>query len=213
LADATPAAMMAAQSNQTMEGYQSMSSSLRIRSAMALSGAVLALIMVTQPAFAFDVRTDTGTHGTWAFHDESGGKRGANCIYQSVSPYNLTSITVRFPVMYGRFSGPQKVGWSFSVERQDPLPQDPSQFIWNEIYHSSVVKSSATLTNPGKFSRRAWTAPAHPKHQYRVMVQMHWYKKSAPTVVAGSVTGRVEWYKEKSGTNSIEEPDYCLQEY
>jgi len=196
-----------------MEGMETMSSSLRIRSVMALSGALLALIMVTQPAFAFEVRAESTPHGTWHFYDVSGGKRGANCIYQSISPYHLTSITVRFPVMYGRFSQPQKVGWSFSVERQDPLPVDPSQFIWNEIYHSSVVKSSATLTNSGNFARRAWGAPAHPKHQYRVMVQMYWYERNHPTVVEGSVKGRVQWYKEKSGTNSIEEPDYCLQEY
>jgi hypothetical protein len=190
-----------------------MSRNLRIRSALGLSGALLALIMVAQPAFAFDVWSDTGTHGSWAFHDESGGMRGANCLYQSHTPYHLTSITVRFPVVYGRFSQPQKVGWSFSVERQDPLPQDPSQHIWNQIYKSSVVKDSATLTHPADFARRAWTAPLHPKHQYRVMVQMFWYKKSAPTVKTGSVVGRIEWYKAKSGSQTRESPDYCLQDY
>ena len=186
----------------------------RIRTLVAVPTALLALALVAQPTLAFDVRNDSPPHGVWAFNDVSGGQRGANCIYVNSQLHpKLHSITIRFPVMYGRFSQPQKVGWSFTIQRQDPRPQDPQQTYWHDIYQSSVAKSSANLTNPGDFVRRVWNAPTHPKHQYRVMVTMKWYKRSAPTVVEGRVFGRIEWYKAKRGNSSYETADYCLQDY
>jgi hypothetical protein len=185
----------------------------RIRTLAAVPSALLVLALVAQPAFAFDVLSDSGAHGNWAFHDVSGGPRGANCIYQNSLTPKLLSISVRFPVVYGRFAQSQKVGWSFQIQRQDPLPQDPSQTYWHDIYVAPVVKASATLSTPAAFSRRAWTAGTHPKHQFRVLVTMNWYKRGAPTVLTGSVVGRVQWYKAKRGTSSYETADYCLQEY
>ncbi len=181
---------------------------------IAVASALLAVLVVgTQPTFAFEVWSQSGSLGSYTVTDTS-TKRGANCIYlNSLANPKLTSISVRGPKVFGRLSRSQYVGWSFTIQRQDPLPQDPSQRIWNTIYNSSTVKALATAGHAAVFGRRSWTAGAHPKRQYRVMETIEWFKRGAPTVAEGSVTGRVQWYTAVRGSSTYVEADDCLQSY
>lgn len=185
----------------------------RFRAILVVSALLAAVIVGAQPTLAFEQWSQSGSPGTYVVTDTS-AKRGANCIYlNSGTNPKLTSISVRGPKVFGSHSKTQSVGWSFEIQRQDPLPQDPSQMIWNPIYDSPAVKSKASSSKPVVFSRRSWTAGKHPKRQYRVMVTINWYKPGAPTVVEGSITGRVVWYTSKRGTLQNVSQDYCLQDF
>jgi len=65
--------------------------------------------------------------------------------------YRLKKLVVTAPVLYGKKSTPQVVGWRFIVTRS--LNHDAGP--WTETYRSPIQKRSATATTAADFTTRS----------------------------------------------------------
>ena len=178
------------------------------RAVLALAFAISSMVVMALPAAAGAVCS--GTCGSWQVDDGSTGRKGANGIYATSSPYELNKITVRPPLMHGNYSFNTKVGWRFKIQRK-PV----SSGSWNTIYTSSYQTAQADDAIPAYaghgFSRRSWSAPNNPAgYYYRVLLDLAWWHNGS---VEGTVHVRIMWYKAKSGNNSYTNPDYLLASY
>jgi hypothetical protein len=77
----------------------------------------------------------------------------AECRYKAPGDgpafnFRLKKIVVTAPVLYGKKSTPQTVGWRFIVTRSMNSESGP----WTETYRSPIQKRSATTTTPADFS-------------------------------------------------------------
>jgi len=178
---------------------------------LAMVFAVAGLAVVAAPAMAeTTIVACNGTCGYYQVTDMDPGGKGAVCVYQTSYPYELNKITVRPPLMHGNYSTKTKVGWRFNV-----LRKNVNGGTWSSIYTSTYQTALANDAIPAYaghgFSRRAWTAPAHPAgYYYRVAIEMQWWRSGS---VKGYAKVKYDWYKGLSGTNSNVQETYCLASY
>lgn len=179
-----------------------------IRTSVALSCALLALLLGVQPAAAAVVINETGRVGSYQLNDFEVGQRGANCIYETAT-FDLDEITIRAPFMHGDYHRMTWVGWEFRIQRDAP----PFDGAFGTIFKSSIQKARANDEFIADFSRRQWIAPENPTGQYRVLIKMYWYEPGSQTDAEGRSLARYEWYKAKWNGNTYVNMDLCLPDY
>jgi len=181
----------------------------------ALFGPLLmALALSAQPAAAATVVHSSGDYGVYQFDDNHDTTRGANCDYhthKTKGSYLLADISVRAPRVYAVDTGGgiqhQLVGWKYRIQVQ------PLSGPFTTVFTSSVVKANASDSVPAAFSRRTWTAPAHPSGNYRVQVSLYWFKPNTSTTVGGKVVANIDYYHAREGANSIIRQTDCYQAF
>jgi len=179
-----------------------------IRTSVALSCALLALLLGVQPAAAAVIINETGRVGSYQLNDFQVGQRGANCTYESNS-FDLDNISVRAPFVHGDYQQMTWVGWEFRIQRDAP----PFDGAFGTIFKSAIEKSRANDEFIADFSRRKWIAPENPTGQYRVLIKIYWYEPGSKTAAEGRTLARYEWYKAKHDADTYVNMDLCLPHY
>src|SRR3954451_6109212 len=182
------------------------------RGVLAIIFAVAGLAVVTAPAMAETVLVGcTGTCGYYPGTDTGpAGGKGAVCVYQTSYPYEVNKMTVRPPLMHGDYAAKTKVGWRFDVQRKNVNGGSWST-IYNSTYQTALANNAIPAYAGHGFSRRAWSAPAHPAgYYYRIVIEMKWWKSGS---VKGYAKLKYDWYKGMSGTNTNVQEKYCLASY
>jgi len=183
-----------------------------VRGLLGLALALGVVIVSAAPVAAERILTDcTGTCGYWEVKDTGPtGPKGAVCVYERGSSYDLDKITVRPPLMHGNYATNTRVGWRFKILHQPVSGGVPFQ----TIYTSSWQKATATVDFPvyaGNFFRRAWSVPEDPHGFYQVWVEMRWWAPGGG--VEGFVQLQYEWYNALRGSASYTNMEYCLEDY
>lgn len=182
------------------------------RIVLALAFAFLAVGALSSPAAAETVLNGcSGKCGYWEVGDKSTGGKGAVCVYQTSYPYNLKQITVRAPLMHGRYAVKTKVGWRFNIQKKNVGGGS-----WKTTYTSSFQTAKASNSIPAYtghgFSRRAYNGPAHPEGFYwRVTLDLRWWGKTG--AVEGNLKLKYDWYKRQRGALTNTSNLYCIQSY
>jgi hypothetical protein len=178
----------------------------RSRFAAALGLALVVGAMVVTPVSAATVIDHcSGTCGSYSVGDSNGGPYGAICKYETGS-YDLDTIKVNPPKMYGPHSNKTAVQWKFNI-----LRSTNSGSSYTGIYNSSWQTGMAsTSTAASGFTTRTWTAPESPTGFFKVRLLL-WWKNNG----SGYSKMKIEydWYQSKWNGNSVQSDDHCLQDY
>ncbi len=174
----------------------------RILRAALIGGTAISALAIAQPAMAY---TELGTTGTVGKHSLSDTEvnPGATCRYDFSSAngaFKLKHISVLAPGMRAvPGMGIEKVAWSFTVQRR--IISFGGVEPWDDRYTSPKFKSSTDSHHHAQFDQGSegvkvvvpYQAGADASAEYRVIVNLFWYKTDGTTVL-GTATDRVDWY-------------------
>jgi len=170
---------------------------------------VSSLVVVTvAPASAETVVVScSGVCGSWQVQD-SRHVLGARCFYTSQGFGWLYRISVRPPVVYGRYHISTTVRWRFVIEQTYSTG-------WLHDYTSSYQSAQADLTTSASlghgFSWRAWANFPKGPLAYRVIVEMQWQQNGS---TEGYAKVRYNWYLTKSdGGAAKPSPGSCANTF
>ena len=181
---------------------------LRNRFLAALGfGLVIGTVIAAPVSAATVIDPCSSTCGTYSVTDQSGGPYGATCKYETGS-YDLDTIKVSPPKMYGPYSTKTKVEWKFNILRSKDFGGT-----WKGIYNSSWQAGMAsTSTAASGFTSRTWTAPdPNPTGWFKVRILLWWVNPSG----TGKMKIEYDHYQGKwNGTSDDRSGnDYCLQDW
>jgi len=186
-----------------------------VRPAMALGAGILAIVFAAQPVAAETILSMSGTIGNYAFQDNEDTTRGVDCDYEThkethhgTNAYWLDKLKARGPKVYAYDNGSgskQWVGWLFKVQDEGVAQNNA----WVTVFTSSVVKSHASIGGGIQFASRFWTAPENlPNNKnFRVVVQVNWYKRPGSSAVAGTLKVSYDYYHVKGGGAVVTPPE------
>ncbi len=182
---------------------------LRKRFIAALGFALVVGAFVAVPVSASTVigPACSGTCGNYVTFDKSGGPYGAVCTYETGS-YDLDTIKVKPPKMYGHYSSKTRVQWKFNILRSTNFGAS-----YTGIYNSSWQNGMASMSSAASgFTSRTWNAPdPNPKGYFKVRILLRWKDGSGMTV--GNAKVEYDWYQRKWNGSSNPANDYCLQDW
>ena len=180
--------------------------------------ALTSTLLMTQPAMAFEVITDTGTTGEFTVND-TGFQPGAACLFENNPGSDhdeLDAIRIRKLWSHGPFAQPSRVGFRYLIQRDAPPYGD--RFITR--FRSSNVKKLADDAEVAFFGPVTWHAPEGTQSRWRVRINLTYYAKGNPRKVIGRVVGQIEVYQSKLKGTSLRyqegdegNPWYCHAEF
>src|SRR6476646_8109749 len=136
----------------------------RSRLIAALSFALVVGAFAAAPVSASTVIDPcSGTCGSWSVGDQNNGPYGAICKYETAS-YDLDTIKVSPPKMYGPHSNKTAVQWKFNILRSTNSGTSYTG-IYNSSWQTGMASMSAAATG---FTSRTWTAPESPTGFFKV---------------------------------------------
>jgi hypothetical protein len=164
---------------------------------LVASIAGLALVVVAQPAGAYNEALRQGTTGEYidAIADDSYAP-GVTCLFENNSGAandELDKISVRKLYVHGPYAQSSTVGYRFIVKRQQP----PFNGAYKTVYQSGITKKRGNTADPAVFPARTWTAPERTKARYRIQILLYWYAKGSTTSVIGKTRGLMETYQHR----------------
>lgn len=179
-------------------------------------GAALALALTMLGGIALPVSAETvlvncnGTCGYWEVKDTGPtGPKGAVCVYETGSSYDLDKITIRPPLMHGNYSTKTKVAWRFKVRRAD-VNVGTFHTIYTSSWQTATANDAIPVYEGSGFSRRAWMAPEGPHGFFDIWTELAWYHNGSQE---GFARVEYDWYKAMRGSSSYTDNEYCLEDY
>jgi hypothetical protein len=172
----------------------------------------LALLVGTAAAAPTSAATKlipcSGTCGSYATYDQSGGPYGAVCTYETGS-YDLDTIKVNPPRIYGPYNGATKVQWKFNVLRSTNFGGS-YKGIFNSTWQNGMASSKTAYA--GGFTSRTWNAPdPNPTGWFKVRILLRWKNAAGNTV--GNAKVEYDYYQRKWNGNTNNTMDYCIQDW
>jgi hypothetical protein len=181
---------------------------LRNRFAVALGFALVVGVFVTAPvSAATKIIPCSGTCGNYVTYDQGGGPYGAVCTYETGS-YDLDTIKVNPPRIYGPYNSSTKVQWKFNILRTTTFGPP-----WKGIYNSSWQNGMASKSSYASgFTSRTWYASdPNPTGWFKVRILLRWKDGSGMTV--GNAKVEYDYYQRKWNGSSSPTTDYCIQDW
>jgi hypothetical protein len=180
---------------------------LRSRFVAALGLAlVIGIFAVAPVSAATQIVPCSGTCGSYSTYDQSGGPYGAVCTYETGS-YDLDTIKVNPPRIYGPYNGSTKVQWLFSILRSTNFST------YKSIFKSTWQSGMASKTSYAMgFTSRTWNAPdPNPQGIFKVRILLRWKNTAGSTV--GNAKVEYDWYQRKWNGSTNQANDYCIQDW
>jgi hypothetical protein len=147
-----------------------------------------------------------GTCGAWSVTDSAVNK-GAICKYETAS-YDLDTITVKAPTIYGPYAYNTSVGWRYQIWRSTNFGGSWSKYAQSGWQNAMANKSTAA----SGLSNRTWSAPdPNPTGWFKARIVMRW--KNAGGVVVGKRIVEYDYYSRKWSSSTTSSTDYCLQDW
>lgn len=163
---------------------------------LGIIAAVLSLSLVASPVAGFEVLRDTGLTGDYTVTDEV-GTPGVVCKYEDhikSSDEELDRIRIRSITTKGPRARKRWVGYRFLIVRKSPASAPDYKI----IFKSKILKARASKTHAVSFPSRRWTPPENlATSDYRVVIDLKYYKKGSKTKLGGKVRGAMEVYRHK----------------
>jgi hypothetical protein len=182
---------------------------VRTRFTIALAFALVVGAFVATPVSAATTIggcTNGGTCGVWSVSDTS-ANRGATCKYETAS-YDLDTIQVKAPTMFGLYSYNTSVGWRFQIWRSTNFGGSWSRYAQSGWQNAMASKSSSAAG----FTSRTWSAPdPNPTGWFKARIVMRW--KGAGGSVVGKRVVEYDYYQRKWMSSINPSTDYCLQDW
>jgi hypothetical protein len=181
---------------------------VRTRFAIALAFALVVGAFVAGPATAATtVMPCAGTCGTWVTYDQNGGPYGAVCTYETGS-YDLDSIKVSPPRIYGPYAGKTRVQWKFNILRSTNFGASYKRVGYSS-WQNGMASKTAYATG---FTNRTWMAPdPNPTGWFKVRILLRWKNAAGNTV--GNAKVEYDYYQRKWMSSTNPSTDYCLQDW
>ena len=183
----------------------------KFRALIALAFAISSVAVIVAPAAAATVLTAcTGTCGYYEVYDMGPtGQKGAVCVYETGSSYDLDEITIRPPLMHGSRPTKDKVSWRFKIRKQNV-----NTMVYSTVFTSSYQSAMADDATPAYvghgFSRRSWRAPENPHGFFYVQIELTWTHNGSRE---GYAKIEYDWYKAQRSGATDTQPDHCLRAY
>jgi hypothetical protein len=183
---------------------------LRSTSLRALVAAIVAIGLLAPTVLAeTEVAPCSGKCGTATAPDfmDVDKNQGATCNFaDTVSVPTLSSIRVRPPKMFGRYSTKTKVQWRFQVMH---FVEPDWVLEFTSTYQTAKASKTVAAYGTHGFTARTWPwsddSDPFPTGSYRMRVQERWWHNGA---VEGTRTVEYSWYKEIwNGGSDIQ--DHC----
>src|SRR6266542_3473592 len=181
---------------------------LRNRFVAALGFALVIGTLIAAPVgAAMPIVMCSGTCGNYVTYDSSGGPYGGICTYETGS-YDLDSIKVNAPKMYGPYSTKTKVQWKFNILRSTDFGASYKGYFNSSWQNSTASMTAAAYAGHG-FTKRTWTAPdPNPTGFFKVRILLRWKNAAGNTV--GNAKIEYDYYQGKWNGNTDQRSDYCL---
>jgi hypothetical protein len=181
---------------------------LRSRFVAALGLALLVGTVAVAPVgAATKIIPCSGTCGSYSTFDQSGGPYGAVCTYETGS-FDLDTIKVKPPRIYGPYNGATKVQWKFNILRTTTFGPP-----WKGIFNSTWQNGMASKTSYASgFSSRTWNASdPNPTGWFKVRILLRW--KNAAGYTVGNAKVEYDYYQRKWMSSTNPSTDYCIQDW
>ncbi len=181
---------------------------------LPIAGAVMAALMVSQPALGYVETGTTGTVGAHSLTDTMDTPGGA-CQYMTSTPVTVTKLNhvyVNAPhVMAVDGMGMEKVGWKVIVQRQDWDESGPGA--WVNLKSSRLSTAFTDSTHEATFSQKGLKVTVPYAYGtdfalYRTMAKIVWFKHNGRTKL-GTATELIEWYDINGGVNPENRNENC----
>jgi len=180
----------------------------RTRFTFALVFALLVGAFVAGTASAATVigPSCSGKCGSYTIYDKSGGPYGAVCTYETGS-YDLDTIKINPPRMYGPYNGLTKVQWKFNILRSGNMSSYSN--IYNGSWQSSMASKSSYASG---FTSRIWNASdPNPTGWFKVRILLRW--RDASNTIVGNAKVEYDYYQRKWNGSTSTTTDYCIQDW
>jgi hypothetical protein len=149
--------------------------------------------LLATPAAAVEVLGTSGTPGMYGVKDTP-TRPGVVCRFEnhgSKVEEELDRVRARKLRIRGHESFDTWVGYRFRVfERLAPETD------YELAFKGALLKRQASASDPARFGARSWSPPEDlPASDFRVIIDLVWYKAGSKSKVRGRVRGVLEVYK------------------
>lgn len=168
-----------------------------VRTMSALAGAVVASLLLTSVATsaASPAGSPAGSLMEAYKFNDTAAHPGVTCYYQNASnpDPSLLKVKTNGPNLYARDrtggADHQTVAWRFVIEgAKGGTPP------YTKYYTSSWLKATSDDSAGHKFGSRSWVPPLGKNRQWRVHVEMRWYKPGSSTTVEETIKIFAQYY-------------------